>query len=56
MATRQGWVTSITVELEPSEGPTLSMTTTFSGHGTKLPIKAPAKAQVREADGMYYAK
>lgn len=56
MATRQGWVTSITVELEPSEGPTLSMTTTFSGHGTKLPIKAPPKAQVREADGMYYAK
>lgn len=52
----KGWVTSITVELEPSEGPTLSMTTTFSGHGTKLPIKAPPKAQVREADGMYYAK
>jgi hypothetical protein len=52
----KGWVTSITVELEPLEGPKISMTTTLSDHGTKLSIKAPPKAQVREADGSYYKK
>jgi hypothetical protein len=52
----KGWVTSITVELEPTDGPKITMTTTLSGHGTKLSIKAPGKAQVREAAEEYYEK
>lgn len=52
----KGWITSITVELEPTEGPKLSMTTKLAGHGTRLSIKAPPKAQVREADDTYYEK
>ncbi|MEU2611949.1 hypothetical protein ABZ570_10250 [Micromonospora sp. NPDC007271] len=50
----QGWVTSITVELTPSEGPKLTMTTTMSGHGKPLRIKAPARAG--EAADFYYGK
>jgi hypothetical protein len=52
----KGWVTSITVELEPGDRPRVSITTTLSGHGTKLSIKAPPKAQVQEADDVYYEK
>ncbi|SCF35198.1 hypothetical protein GA0074696_4732 [Micromonospora purpureochromogenes] len=40
----QGWVTSIKVELTPSAGPKLTMTTTMSGHGKAPQIKAPARA------------
>lgn len=50
----QGWVTSITVELTPRTGPKLTMTTTLSGHGTALKIKAPARAA--EAADFYYRK
>jgi hypothetical protein len=50
----RGWVTAINVKLEPGDGPALTMTTTLSGHGTKLPITAPPKAQVREAADFYY--
>jgi hypothetical protein len=52
----QGWVTSITVEIEPVTGSALSTTTTMSNHGAKVTIKAPPKAQVREADDVYYEK
>jgi hypothetical protein len=52
----KGWVTSITVELEPTDGPMLSMSTKLTGHGTRLSIKTPPKAQVREADDSYYEK
>ncbi|MFE9204726.1 hypothetical protein [Micromonospora sp. NPDC007230] len=50
----RGWVTSIKVELAPSEGPKLTLTTTMSGHGKPLKIKAPAKAG--EAADFYYDK
>ncbi|MGR6321265.1 hypothetical protein Q2K19_19435 [Micromonospora soli] len=50
----QGWVTSIKVELTPSKGPKLTMTTTMSGHGKPLKIKAPVSAG--EAADFYYAK
>ncbi|MFE9690129.1 hypothetical protein [Micromonospora sp. NPDC005806] len=48
----QGWVTSIKVELTPSKGPKLTLTTTMSGHGKPLKIKAPAGAG--EAADFYY--
>ncbi|WP_200210672.1 permease-like cell division protein FtsX [Micromonospora coerulea] len=48
----QGWVTSIRVELTPSTGPKLTMTTTMSDHGKPLKIKAPAGAG--EAADFYY--
>ncbi|WP_157641430.1 hypothetical protein [Longispora albida] len=51
-----GWVTSITVGFEPSNSPPLNMTTTMTGHGTKLQVKAPPKGQVHEAAGFYYEK
>ncbi|WP_144118453.1 hypothetical protein [Catellatospora sichuanensis] len=51
--TDRGWITSITVEVDP-KGPPLHITTEFSGHGTKMQIKAPPKAQVREANISYY--
>jgi hypothetical protein len=50
----QGWVASITVQFTQSKGPVLTQTTTISSHAAKLPIKAPPKAQVREADSVYY--
>ncbi|MBM0256624.1 hypothetical protein [Micromonospora sp. 4G55] len=50
----RGWVTSLTVELTPSEGPKLTMTTTMSGHGKPQQIKAPARAG--EAADFYYGK
>lgn len=48
----QGWVTSIRVELTSGTGPKLTMTTTMSGHGKPLKIKAPARAG--EAADFYY--
>jgi hypothetical protein len=48
----QGWVTSIRVELSPSKGPKLTMTTTMSGHGNQLAIRAPAR--FTEAADFYY--
>jgi hypothetical protein len=48
----QGWVTSIRVELTPSEGPKSTMTTTMSDHGKRLTIRAPARAG--EAADFYY--
>ena len=50
----QGWVTAIHIELSPSHGPAIAMTTTFKEHGKSLPIKAPAKSSVREAADFYY--
>ncbi|MFI2648559.1 hypothetical protein [Micromonospora fulviviridis] len=50
----QGWVTSIRVELSPSDGPKLTMTTTMRDHGKPLKINAPAHAG--EADDFYYRK
>ena len=51
-----GWITSITAELKPSTGAPLKMTTTMTSHGATLGIKAPPKAQVREAADFYYEK
>ena len=48
----QGWVTSIAVELTPSDGPALDMTTTFGGHGKALTVKRPAGA-AEAADYLY---
>ena len=45
---RQGWVTSITIDMKPAEGPPLHMTTTMTGHGDKLDVKRPPKSQVQE--------
>ncbi|WP_203922772.1 hypothetical protein [Rugosimonospora africana] len=50
----QGRVSQIRIVLEPSNGTTLTMTTTLSDQGKPLQVKAPAKANVREADPMYY--
>ncbi|MFG1658562.1 hypothetical protein ACGFIY_18750 [Micromonospora chersina] len=50
----QGWVTSIRVELAPSKGPKLTMTTTMSDHGKPSKINAPADAD--EAADFYYRK
>jgi hypothetical protein len=50
----QGWVTSITVEITSGDDPKLTMTTTMSGHGQPLKIKAPARAE--EAADFYYGK
>ncbi|WP_444949112.1 hypothetical protein [Micromonospora ureilytica] len=50
----QGWVTSIKVELSPSEGPKLTMTTTMKDHGKPSKINAPARAG--EAADFYYRK
>ncbi|MBB5866985.1 hypothetical protein F4553_000364 [Allocatelliglobosispora scoriae] len=52
----QGWVTSITIEVQAAKGPALTMTTDLSGHGTKLGIKAPPKSKVDEAADIYYEK
>ncbi|SHN04027.1 hypothetical protein [Cryptosporangium aurantiacum] len=47
----QGWVTAISVELSPSDSPTLTMKTTLSAHGQPLSVSAP---DAREADpGVY---
>jgi hypothetical protein len=48
----QGWVTSISVVLTPSEGPKSTMTTTMSDHGKRLTISTPAHAG--EAADFYY--
>lgn len=48
----QGWVTSIEVELTPSDGPKLTTTTTMSDHGKPLKINAPARSV--EAADFYY--
>ncbi|MGY0003400.1 hypothetical protein [Micromonospora sp. I033] len=50
----QGWVTSIRVELSPSDGPKLTMTTTMRDHAKPLTISAPAHAG--EAADFYYRK
>ncbi|MCG5460802.1 hypothetical protein AB0K35_07765 [Micromonospora sp. NPDC053740] len=50
----QGWVTSIKVELSPSDGPKLTLTTTMKDHGKSLKINAPARAG--EAADFYYGK
>ncbi|MGC4850340.1 hypothetical protein ACLQ3F_24175 [Micromonospora sp. DT15] len=50
----QGWVTSIKVELSPSKGPKLTLTTTMKDHGKSLKINAPARAG--EAADFYYRK
>src|SRR6185369_6199159 len=44
----QGWVTSITIDMKPTDGPPLHMTTTLTGHGDKLDVKRPPKSQVQE--------
>ncbi|MEU1585875.1 hypothetical protein [Micromonospora sp. NPDC005710] len=49
-----GWVTSITVELSPNDGPKLTMTTTMKDHGKPLKINAPKGAG--EAADFYYRK
>ncbi|MFC5002318.1 hypothetical protein ACFPIJ_31355 [Dactylosporangium cerinum] len=49
----KGWVTTITVELTDKDR-TVKLTTTMSGHGEPLQIKAPAKKSVVEADDLYY--
>jgi hypothetical protein len=48
----KGWVTSIAVELTPSDGPELAMTTTLSAHGKALTVKRPAGA-AEAADYIY---
>ncbi|MET8088859.1 hypothetical protein [Micromonospora sp. NPDC005220] len=48
----RGWVTSIKVELSPSDGPKLTMTTTMKDHGTPSQITAPKGAG--EAAEFYY--
>ncbi|HTF10307.1 MAG TPA: hypothetical protein VK659_19240, partial [Asanoa sp.] len=48
----KGWVTSIVVELSPTNGPKLTMTTTMSGHENPLKISRPA--DFGEADEFYY--
>jgi hypothetical protein len=52
----RSWITSLTVTLTPTTGAPLSMTTTMTGHGAKLQIVAPPKAQVQEAADFYYEK
>jgi hypothetical protein len=51
----RGWVTSLTMELVPSKGPNLTMTTRMRDHGKPLQIKAPPKALIREAADFYYS-
>jgi len=48
----QGWVTSIKVQLAPTKGPKLTLTTTLTAHGSALNITAPAGA--KEAADFYY--
>jgi hypothetical protein len=50
----QGRVLAITIEMTQKDKPTITMKTTFSGHGTALTTRAPAKSQYAEADDMYY--
>ncbi|NJC68583.1 hypothetical protein HC031_02420 [Planosporangium thailandense] len=50
----QNRVVSIHIELPRSDGPKLVMTTTLSDHGNPLPIQAPPKASVAEADDFNY--
>ncbi|MBM0205748.1 hypothetical protein JNW90_24090 [Micromonospora sp. STR1s_5] len=50
----QGWITSIKVELSPSDGPKLTMTTAMKDHGKSLKINAPARAG--EAADFHYRK
>jgi len=50
----QNRVVSIHIELSPSTGPKLVMTTTLSEPGKPLPTRAPPKASVREAADFYY--
>lgn len=48
----QGWINSIKIELSPSKGPKLTITTTMSDHGKALKINAPAGA-VEAAESTY---
>jgi hypothetical protein len=50
----QGWVTSIAMELTPTDGPKLTMTTTLHDHDRLPGIKPPARSRVVEADDMVY--
>jgi hypothetical protein len=50
----QGNVTTIHVELELKDKPTVVMNTTFAGHGQPLGTQRPAKKNTAEADSMYY--
>lgn len=50
-----GWVTSLTVTLtDPKDKSKLVMTTTFSGHGKPVSIKAPSRSTVEKADDYWY--
>jgi hypothetical protein len=50
----QGWVTSIAVELVPSTGAKVTMTTELREHGRRLSIKPPSRSNVVEADDAFY--
>jgi hypothetical protein len=49
-----GRVVAITIDMTQKDKPTITMKTTFSGHGTALTTSAPAKSQYAEAAEMYY--
>lgn len=44
-----GWVVSVTITLEQSKGPTLTLTTTMTGFGKPARVAAPPKSQIRKS-------